>query len=60
MRIARPAHLHVKLTLEERERLRELGAADGIDASDTVRLLLNREHEARFGPAAVKSRRTTA
>jgi hypothetical protein len=48
MRTPRTAHLHIKLTPEERERLRELERADGLEASGVMRQLLNRAHQARF------------
>jgi hypothetical protein len=51
MRKPRPVNLHVKLTADERQRLRELSEADGLDASGFVRQLVNRAHATRFGTA---------
>ena len=50
----RTKRLHMLLSDEEDRMLQELADADGLTASDVVRLLVRREHVARFPPKRVK------
>lgn len=46
----------MNLSEEERQMLEDLSEADGVTASDFLRLLIRRQHQERFGAKAKKKR----
>jgi hypothetical protein len=54
----RDKQFRMNLSEEERAMLEDLSEADGITASDYLRLLIRRQHSERFGAKPKKKRQT--